>query len=257
MRRRRPVFVIPRRRGLKSGLVARHGRLTARQLIGLRKGTPRVFPGFTRKVGFFGRRSNGELKFLDQDIDDAVIVTTGTVFLNGSTEASLLRIAEGNGESGRIGRKITIKSINWRFTIDVPEADGVANPQNSDTVRVILYLDKQTNGAAAAITDILETASFQSFNNLSNSKRFRTLLDRTYTINVKAGGSNGTTSDWAQNRIDDTFFKKVNIPIEYANTATDGSLATIRSNNIGLLLISGTGVAGFQSKMRLRYSDSG
>ncbi len=222
-----------------------------------RRRRPRIVAGFTRVSGLFGRGLTGELKFFDQDIDDAVIVSAGTVFLNSDTEASLIRIAEGNGESGRIGRKITIKSINWRFTVDVPEADGVANPANSDTVRVILYLDKQTNGSAATILGILETASFQSFNNLSNSKRFRTLMDRTYTLNVKAGGSNGTTSDWAQNRIDDTFFKKVNIPIEYDNSATTGALSTIRSNNIGLLLISGTGTAGFQSKMRLRYSDSG
>ncbi len=250
-------FIIPRRSTFKKssmfGTRHRGGLLFKRSR---RRGKIRLAQrGFVRTTGFFGKQ-RGELKFLDQDIDDAIVVTTGTIFLNSNTEASLVRIPEGNGESARIGRKLTIRSINWRFTVDVPETDGAANPANSDTIRLILYLDKQANGAAAAVTDILESASFQSFNNLANSKRFRTLMDRTYSINVNAGGGNGTTSDWAQTRIDDTFFAKVNIPIEYNNASTDGALATVRSNNIGLLAISGSGTGGLQSKMRLRYSDS-
>ncbi len=218
---------------------------------------PRASRGFVRTTGFFGRfTTGGEAKFLDQDIDDASIAANGTIFTNASAEASLLRIPEGNGESERIGRKITIRSINWRFTVMLPEADGSANAKNATTVRVILYLDKQCNGTAATITDILETNDWQSFNNLANSKRFRTLMDRVYDIEPKAGGGNGTTSDWAEARISDTLFKKVNIPIEYDNTASTGALATIRSNNINMLILSDTSLdATFESKMRLRYSD--
>lgn len=215
-----------------------------------------VVPGFTRTGGFFGRFGRGgELKFLDQDIDDAAIATGGTVFLNGSTEASLLRIPEGNGESERIGRKVTVRSINWRFDITLPELVAQATPPAGDTVRVILYLDKQANGAAAATTDILETNDYQSFNNLANSKRFRTLMDRTYAINWDVGIGITASSDYQSKRISDTFFKKVNIPIEYDNTATTGALATIRSNNINMLILGITGQAQFGSKMRLRYSD--
>ena len=37
-----------------------------------------------------------------------------------------------------------------------------------DTLRFILHLDRQANRAAAAVTDILESADHFSFNNLSN-----------------------------------------------------------------------------------------
>ncbi len=217
---------------------------------------PIVVPGITRQTGFFGRfQQGGELKFLDQEIDDATIAAGGTIFLNGSAEASLLRIPEGNGESERIGRKVTIRKIAWRFTLKLPESDGVGNPLNSETVRIILYVDKQANGAAAATTDLVVANDYQAFNQLANSKRFRTLMDRTYDLHSPAGGGNGTTSDWAGMRISDTFFKNVNIEIEYNSTATTGALATIRSNNINMLIFGQTGNVTLESRMRLRYSD--
>ena len=192
----------------------------------------------------------------DQDVDDAVIAAGANVFTNASAEGSLVRIAQDTTESTRIGRRCTIRSINWRFQISLPSLDGVATAPNGDTLRIILYLDKQCNGTVAANTDILESADFQSFNNLANKSRFRTLMDRTYSLTYEAGGSNGTTQDWAQVVMQDTFFKKVNIPIEYDNSATTGALATIKTNNLGVLFLSNTGTGGFVSKLRLRFSDN-
>lgn len=198
------------------------------------------------------RRTNGrvfsiERKFHDVDIDDAVIANTGLIF------NSVNLIPQGVTETTRVGRKANISAINWRFDIILPEADGVADPPNIDVIRVILFLDKQANGATAAVTDILESADYQSFNNLANKSRFRTLMDRTYNMNRSAGGGNGTTSDWGAERHSDTFFKRCNIPIEFDSTA--GAITEIRSNNIGVLLISQNGNAGFESKMRLRFTD--
>ncbi len=54
-------------------------------------------------------------------------------------------------------------------------------------------------------------------------------------------------------RQDYTFFKKVKIPLEFS--AGTGAITEIRSNNLFVLLISEAGAAGFESKMRLRFSD--
>ncbi len=203
--------------------------------------------GFTRVSGFFGRFGpGGELKFHDLDIDDATIATNGTI-----AQASINIIAQGVTEVQRIGRKCTLRSINWRFNIRLPE--GVAVTTTSDTVRVIVYLDKQTNGAAAGVTDILETDDYQSFNNLANKSRFRTLMDRTYDINSDLSGD-GTTVDSPRFNMNDSFFKKINIPIEY--DATTGAITEQRSNNVGVLLLSKNGLCTFNSKMRVRFSDN-
>ncbi len=192
----------------------------------------------------------GELKFHDVQLDDAVIDNAGSV------TATINIIPQGVTEIQRVGRKCTIRSIGWRFRVILPAVNGTGAGPTGDTVRVLLYLDKQTNGATAAVLDLLETASFQSFNNLSNKTRFRTLMDRVYDMSYAAGSGAGGASDndYAQVTINDTFFKKVNIPIEFNSTA--GAITEITSNNLGVLLITASGIASFTSKFRLRFSDS-
>lgn len=204
--------------------------------------------GFQRTSGFYGRFTgpNAELKFHDLDIDDTVVAQAGSI-----AEDSCNAIAQGVTESQRIGRKCTIRSIAWRFDLQIPNVDQ--STASAEVIRVILYLDKQCNGATAAVTGILESADYQSFNNLANKSRFRTLMDRTYSLKHQAGAWDGTGTDWSQDIMNDSFFAKCNIPIEF--DADTGAITEIRSNNIGVLLISRAGVGSFLSKMRIRYSD--
>lgn len=209
-------------------------------------------PGFQRTVGYYGRYAPvgppGELKFFDVTLDDAVVASGGTI------TDSINKIAQGVTEVTRVGRKCTIKSIGWRYLISLPEVAAAANPPGSDTVRVIMYLDKQCNGATATVTGILEGAQFQEFNNLANKGRFRTLVDEMVDINYLSGIGITATQDYAQVRISGSFFKKCNIPIEF--DAATGAITEIRSNNLGVLLISSAGLAGFGSRIRLRFSDA-
>ncbi len=186
-----------------------------------------------------------ELKFHDVDIDDTVIATGAII------QAAVNLIAQGVGESQRVGRKVTVRQIGWKWQIKLAGATSKAN--TSDVVRVMMVLDKQANLALPAVLDILETSSFLSFNNLSNKKRFRTLMDRTYTLKADAGGGDGTTEDYGEDVIYDSFHKRVNIPIEF--NAAAGAITEITSNNIVILLASENGTSAFLSKVRLRFSD--
>ncbi len=215
---------------------------------------PRAYkrPRRTRSVpagiamGRYAGRS--ELKFHDVDLTDAV-VAAGT-----NVTASVNLIAQGITESTRIGRKCTLKSIGWRYRLLLPEVDAAATPLSGDNVRVIMYLDKQANGATAAGTDLLESADVHSFLNLANSGRFVVLLDKLYPMNYSTLASDGagvvsqTRMSWEK-----TFFKTCNIPIEFSGVA--GIITEIRSNNIGVILVGNTGEASFSSKIRLRFSD--
>lgn len=243
----------------------RSRRMTSKRFMGRRinlGGRHRtIVPGITRRAGYWGRfgprrgrYANGrgavELKFHDLDIDDAVITAGGVI-----VEDSVVGIAQGVTESERIGRKCTVRQIGWKFNITLATVDAQATPAAADIIRVILYLDKQCNGAAAAVTDILESADYQSFNNLSNKSRFRTLMDRTYNMNYQtlASDNAGVVSSSNKN-ISDSYYKKCNIPIEFS--ATTGAITEIRSNNIGVLVVGSNGIGGFFSKMRIRFSDS-
>ncbi len=221
-----------------------------RHITGL---APRPFVrGYDRVGGFYGRFAPaGELKFFDIDVDDASITSAGTI----QTSGSINTIAQGVTESTRVGRKCTIRKILWRYKVALDEVDGAANPGDPDTVRLILYMDRQANGAAAAVTDILESDDYQSFNNLANNQRFSILMDRTVAFGHQAGGGNGTASDWAGVEKNGTFFKSCNIPLEFDSTT--GAITEIRSNNLAVLTLASTGGRMvLDSKVRLRFSDS-
>ncbi len=212
---------------------------------------PVQYAGTFRQSGYYGRYNQpgdqgAELKFHDLDINDAVVAQNGTI-----AEDSCNAIAQGVTEVQRIGRKCIIRSINWRFELSMPGAANIA--AGADTVRVILYQDKQANGATATVTGILESDDFQSFNNLANKSRFHTLMDRQYSLQ-SWGGSNAASEEIGPIQVQDTLFKKCNIPIEFDSTT--GAITEVRSNNIGVLLLGRGGVMGFASKMRLRFSDN-
>ena len=186
-----------------------------------------------------------ELKFHDLDIDDAVVAANGTI-----AEDSVVAIAQGVTETDRLGRKCVVKNINWRFDLRLP-VRATATGGLSDVVRVILYHDKQANGATAAITDILESDDYQSFNNLANKARFRTLMDRTYNLDAPGGQGDGAVNDSNEMILSDSFYKRVNIPLEFS--AGTGAITELRSSNIGVLLLSKAGLCDFESKMRIRF----
>ncbi len=221
-------------------------------------GSVQVVPGRTRTAGFYGRYTprkyggDGETKLHDVGLDLVPTLTAGSI-----AQASFLTIAQGTTESTRIGRKLIVKSFHMRYAISLPLQQDAADIGAGDVVRVILYQDKQANGAAATVTGILESADYQSFNQLANKSRFRTLYECVHNINRMVAGTDGANTVGSPVVLNggNVINLKLNMPIEYDNTATDGSIATMRSNNIGLLLISGSGTAGFLSSARVRFSD--
>lgn len=208
--------------------------------------------GRDRVGGYYGRYSgrDSELKFFDKQFD----VTT--IAIAGELEDSINEIPQGVTESQRVGRKCTIRTINWHYLLKLTEEDAVATPPEADTIRMIMYLDKQCNGAIATVLGILETAEWQSFRNLSESGRFQILMDKTVDLNRTMGFSDGNAvgSSSEVNR-SGAFYKKCNIPLEFSSTT--GAIAEIRSNNIGILLLSRTNQVDFESKIRIRFSDQG
>lgn len=204
-------------------------------------------------AGFYGRYSgkNAELKFKDTTVALTASATAGVILFD-----SLNIIAEGNGESARIGRKLTIKKIqikgSWANVVVTTAAT------TDQRLRIILYLDQQTNGTAATVVGVLESASINAFRNLANSSRFQVLMDKTLTVRNQyvgqtAAGAFTTTVEtrsWS-------FYKNCNIDIEYDNSATTGVLTSQRTNNLGIMILSETAssppLVGFTC--RLRYSD--
>lgn len=218
-----------------------------------RRSSPKgVVPGFTRRVGYYGRMSGQggtEWKFFDTDF------TEGPIGINGTLLSSMNLIPQGVNESERNGRKCTIKSIQWRWEIRLGTQNNVSNPPVADTIRMIMYVDRQTNGTAAVPTDILDTDDYQSFRNLQNMTRFHIILDKLVVLNyqtlTESGMGNFNASEIHKDGI---LYKTCNIPIEFLGST--GGITELATNNIGILLLSRNGLAGnINSTLRVRFSD--
>jgi len=197
---------------------------------------------------FIGRRSGpGELKFVDISVTDAVVATGGTI-----AESNLVLIPQGADESERVGRKCTATAIYMKAELILPDTTIVVNTQ--DVVRYILYVDHQTNGSAATVTDILHTAAWDSFRNLQNAKRFTFLVDKTLAIQSPSGCGTGQVGFQFGRAVRYLqLYKKLNLPLEYSGTA--GTIDELTSNNIGLLTISSKGRCSLELQFRVRYYD--
>ncbi len=228
--------------------------------------------GYDRVGGYYGRYNRPskyrrvEKKFYDFTLTEPSL-TANFEFMDKTlggptvTSQTLNDIKQGTAEEERIGRKCTIKNINMRLSftfLDNEVASLLAADSADETLRIVLVLDKQTNGALAPTLDIFDTDVFNSFRNLANIGRFQFLYDKLMTCNTSViAAGNGTANDSARVRKEFriNISKKVNIPIEFDSTT--GGIIEMRSNN--LLLIVGSRVGGrmqmLASTCRLRFSD--
>jgi len=174
--------------------------------------------------------------------------TTGEVPATGQ----LNLIPQGITEATRVGRKVTITSINQRLLIQPNTTVWIGS-----ILRLMLVQDTQCNGAAATysgVNGVLESDSVQAFRNLENSRRFIVHKDWYFPLTPKAGVV-GAFNVEAQVL---NFNKKCNIVLDFDSVASTGAIETIRSNNLFLLARSSMDddIVQCQGVTRIRYIDN-
>lgn len=139
----------------------------------------------------------------------------------------LVLIPQGDTSTTRDGRQCTIESIQIRAScIFVPGAAANA----ATLMHLFLILDRQANGAAAAVTDVFTSAnSSLALLNLDNDDRFVIVKKWVKTFNSQAGAT--TAYNNQQDYIE--WFKKVDIPLTFSSTA--GAITELRTNNLFLV----------------------
>lgn len=202
--------------------------------------------GYVRSSGYYGRfGKGGELKFFDT-ANAFNLDSTGEVPATGQ----LVLIPQGVTESTRVGRECIVKSIQMRGIMTyVPSTAATA----SSTGYLWVILDKQTNGAAAGVTDVFTGNSMGlCLHNLENSKRFVILKKLKHTFTSPAGVSTAYNDvTWPFE-----FFLKCNIPLDFSSTT--GAITELRSNNIFLIAGSDTrsdDLIACSATTRIRFSD--
>lgn len=180
-----------------------------------------------------------ELKYVDSAFPLANVTDTGnlTVPLN--------QMAQGTNGTQRIGLSTPIKSCTYR--VDVRQAATTPLPS---TVRIMLIWDKQPNQVQPAVTDVLQTANFNSYLNMANRERFVTLRNDYISLSPQ-----GDQTVYIER------FVKINMMAQYAEGAIPVQPAIINTTGaLFLLFISDQNAAASQprvsSSARVRFMDN-
>lgn len=193
-----------------------------------------------------------ELKFKNFSWDVLDILITPTL------RPTLLTIAEGVGDNQRIGRKIMLRRLQWRFGLTLFGQVGEEFPPTSEVIRVIIYLDRQSNGAQANASLIIDPAEFRALYPLAEQNRIVILKDMRVAMNnqtlahIPSGDKAGFATCQVNKQFDWDW--KCAIPIVY--DGAPGLIGDMTSNNIGGLIISQSGQKSLMTgDMRVSYTD--
>ena len=124
-------------------------------------------------------------------------------------------------------------------------------------------IDTQANGAFPNLTDVFEENptggdQFDIYNSLRETGRYKILMDKVLRINELTPGWNTQTNRWhAASRLQ--YFKKhvnLDLPIQFSDQY--GNLASVRNNNICMIILSGADSntqMTYNYRSRIRFSD--
>lgn len=218
---------------------------------GRRRPGRRTGPGFTRRVGFYGRFGTGrgnnaqiEKKFYDTALTlGATALLASTTNATGQLNVGLLQNATA---TGRVGQKITLKSIQIKLACTL-----AAGAVDTDIAHIWLVQDTQCNGAAATAADVFVAvgAVGNQMRNVENGARFKILKHFVFRMNADAGVAAAFGGDFQQQEC----FLQCNIPVTY-NAAT-GAITEIKTNNLFFVYGSTAATATTSGVARLRYTD--
>lgn len=173
------------------------------------------------------------------------------------TAAGVLNLLNGVNQdvtaSGRIGNKITIKSIQWILWIQYTGNTNITSltPVGWDGK---IFVDTQSNGANPAATDVNTVAGVPTLLNLNNRRRFVVIKHKTSPFFAPNAGTTiknltPAVATWKG-------YKKMNMDVIYKGT--DTTIGSIASNGLFMLTHAnaGTNEMVMYGLVRIRYVDA-
>jgi len=179
------------------------------------------------------RRVNRMLRSIELKYLNPTAASDDTLFVSGGTVHTLNAIAQGDTASQRAGALVNMVSIEGLVNVcgcNDASPPVVLSGGFFGLVRFMLIWDKQTNGAAPGVTDVLIAADGLSPKNPLKSQRFQIIYDQTRDLGAgQYSGSDGT----ATFRIPKIWLNKAT---QYSGTG--GAVTDINTGGLFALMIS-------------------
>lgn len=193
----------------------------------------------------------------------------------GASASYFAGIAQGTNRNARVGNVIYVTGLRLRVGLFFSNVLGATQKTSSDTIRFILYLDKQTNGTAMLINDILDEGgtgidtaltnttirSSYAMNNIIGCK-----ILKDFKVHINAGvlpyvqNTNGAgTPTGLLEPVITTKNIEIKVrfrrPLRVIYTGTAGAVAELFQNNIGMLSITDWGKIACFVNSRVYFKD--
>lgn len=205
-----------------------------------------MYNTFQRGGAFRGlARTGGRLPTSIHELKDITTKSSAVIQLATTGSSTLINaIPQDSTASGRVGRRVVMKSLLLRFAGSMAATSAGASP-----IRIMVVYDSQTNATAAPLTDVVLTDDITSPMNLSNSRRFKILCDDLIPC-LGTGGPQAFA--W-------TKYIKMNHGVEF-NAGTTAVIGAIQTGSLAVYVWQNgniiTTVPGHALVARVRYADN-
>jgi len=198
------------------------------------------------RVGYVQRAPGGQITadnhYFDADRTSTTLPVLATAWtgteIDPATGNSLFFPVQGDDITNRQGRKVFVKKIRIQGVINIATQTTQAAADEPMVIRLVVYQDKQTNGAQSQGEDLLSSGAASSAvfmsQNLANLGRFKVWKDR--IITQPQQGLAGVTASIVQGG-DNIYFKFSFKPMCYVNyNATNGgTIADVIDNSFHMI----------------------
>ncbi len=206
-----------------------------------------------------------ELKFYDQLlIGKAIPASTDATGGEVDPSATVLlnTVVQGDGESNRDGRRMTMRSIMVEGQVNIAALAAQSGANDGTQIFIALVLDTQTNGATINSEDVFVNPGASALTaasplrNLQFSKRFRILATRKFAfaqpnMTNDTGATGGVIIGGATKRF--KIFKRLGQIVNFSNTTETVANITDFSLHMIAYASSVTQVPKISYNSRLRF----
>lgn len=196
-------------------------------------------------------------KALDQNTEDKQAgAPLAVVNMDNIAQTLLINgITLGTQQGQRVGNRIRLKRAVGRVNFSQSGAAATLAP---NSVRLLVVLDKQPNGAAPSYTQLFTNTTageeYLSAINVDGEKRYKVLYDKLFTLQVH-GGSTNTPEEKTV---------RINIPLHKVITVYNGTgstVAAVNTNALHFMYLSDTSSAAanpvvISAQWEIRYEDA-
>lgn len=195
-------------------------------------------------------------KWRDYSDDDGAIATTlDGAEMDPAATSCLNSMVQGDTQSTRNGNQIIVKSIFLNYSIFNDVVSDQADALAEGYVRLLLVLDKQTNGVQMDSEDVWACESglkTLAMRNLYYTRRYEVLMDRLVHVSRKyAFNDAAATGSIASATVYGQYFKPCSIPVEFDGNA--GTVADIVDNSLHLIAVSSGAGYKLTYNCRIRF----